>query len=104
MSPKRTTPLKPPPPSDELTDEWGIYDPEQAGIPALLKRLGRPVLRAAPTSARRDRRRGLRPERSAEGVGLALQEVRRRAGLVADEELPLVAGNPARAMRFALKA
>lgn len=104
MSPKRPAPPKPSPTSDELTDEWGIYDPEKAGIPALLKRLGRPVLRAAPTSTRRDRRRGLRPERSAEGVGLALNEVRRRAGLLPDEDPSLAAGNPARAMRFALKA
>lgn len=91
----------------KITDEWGIYDPEKAGIPALFARLGRPILRAAPTSSRKERRRALRPERSTEGVGLALAEARRRAGYDgADDTLehPLVGGNPARAMRLALRA
>ena len=99
----------------KITDEWGIYDPEKAGIPALFARLGRPILRAAPTSSRKERRRALRPERSTEGVGLALAEARRRAGYDAPEragyeapedglEHPLVGGNPARAMRLALRA
>lgn len=91
----------------KITDEWGIYDPEKAGIPALFARLGRPILRAAPTSSRKERRRALRPERSTEGVGLALAEARRRAGYDgADDALehPLVGGNPARAMRLALRA
>ena len=37
MSPKRPSPLKPPAAADDwkITDEWGIYDPEKAGIPAL---------------------------------------------------------------------
>lgn len=95
--------------SDEwkITDEWGIYDPEKAGIPALFARLGRPILRAAPTSSRKERRRALRPERSGEGVGLALAEARRRAGYDTPEgslEPLLAAGNPARAMRLALRA
>ena len=91
----------------KITDEWGIYDPEKAGIPALFARLGRPILRAAPTSSRKERRRALRPERSSEGVGLALAEVRRRAGYDTPEDgldHPLVGGNPARAMRLALRA
>ena len=91
----------------KITDEWGIYDPEKAGIPALFARLGRPILRAAPTNSRKERRRALRPERSAEGVGLALAEARRRAGYEQPEDVldhPLVGGNPARAMRLALRA
>jgi hypothetical protein len=91
----------------KITDEWGIYDPEKAGIPALFARLGRPILRAAPTSSRKERRRALRPERSSEGVGLALAEARRRAGYDAPEaglDHPLVGNNPARAMRLALRA
>ncbi|MEZ5419419.1 MAG: hypothetical protein R2708_19050 [Vicinamibacterales bacterium] len=106
MSPKRPASAKPPSTSDDwkITDEWGIYDPEKAGIPALFKRLGRPVLRAAPSSARRERRRALRPQRSAEGVAVVLDEVRKRAGLLPADDHPLVGGNPARAMRLALKA
>jgi hypothetical protein len=91
----------------KLTDEWGIYDPEKAGIPALFARLGRPILRAAPTSSRQERRRAPRPARSTEGIGPALAEARRRAGYDAPEdglEPPLVEGNPARAMRLALRA
>jgi hypothetical protein len=108
MSSKRP-PTKTGSKSDEwkITDEWGIYDPEKAGIPALFARLGRPILRAAPSSSRRERRRAQRPERSAEGVGLALAEARRRAGYDTPEdavELPLAGGNPARAMRLALRA
>ncbi len=90
------------------TDEWGIYDPAKAGMPALFARLGRPILRAAPTNARKERRRAQRPERPSEGVGLAIAEARRRAGIEADcepvAEYPLVGGNPARAMRLALRA
>lgn len=106
MSPKRPTPLKPPAAADDwkITDEWGIYDPEKAGIPALFRRLGRPVLRAAPSSSRKERRRAHRPERSEEGVGLALAEAKRRAGYVEEDEMPMLGGNPARAMRMALKA
>lgn len=91
----------------KITDEWGIYDPEKAGIPALFARLGRPILRAAPTTSRKERRRALRPERSTEGVGLALAEARRRAGYDTPDdglEQALVGGNPARAMRLALRA
>ncbi len=106
MSPKRPTPLKPPAAADDwkITDEWGIYDPEKAGIPALFRRLGRPVLRAAPSTSRKERRRAQRPERSEEGVGLALAEAKRRAGYVVEDEMPTRGGNPARAMRMALKA
>jgi hypothetical protein len=106
MSPKRPATSRPSPPPDEwkITDEWGIYDPEKAGIPALFKRLGRPVLRAAGSSARKERRRAHRPERSTEGVALVLNEVRARAGLLPQDEHPLAGGNPARAMRLALKA
>ncbi len=103
MSTKRPTPKTSAP-----TDEWGIYDPAKAGMPALFARLGRPILRAAPTNSRRERRRALRPERPAEGVGLAIAEARRRAGLDRDldesVEHPLVGGNPARAVRLALRA
>lgn len=106
MSPKRPSPLKPPAAADDwkITDEWGIYDPEKAGIPALFRRLGRPVLRAAPSTSRKERRRAHRPERSDEGVGLALAEAKRRAGYDVDDEMPMLGGNPARAMRLALKA
>lgn len=106
MSPKRPSPLKPPAAADDwkITDEWGIYDPEKAGIPALFRRLGRPVLRAAPSTSRKERRRAHRPERSDEGVGLALAEAKRRAGYDVDDEMPMLGGNPARAMRMALKA
>ncbi|MEZ5421093.1 MAG: hypothetical protein R2708_27665 [Vicinamibacterales bacterium] len=106
MSPKHP-PQKTGAPADEwkVTDEWGIADPDKAGIPALFARLGRPVLRAAPTSARRERRRALRPDRSGEGVG----DCRSAAGgldPVTDEVAagPLVGNNPARAMRLALRA
>jgi hypothetical protein len=99
---------RPPSKTSAPTDEWGIYDPAKAGMPALFARLGRPILRAAPTNSRRERRRAQRPERPAEGVGLAIAEARRRAGLDRDidetVEHPLVGGNPARAMRLALRA
>ena len=106
MSTKRPMPLKPPASADDwkITDEWGIYDPEKAGIPALFRRLGRPVLRAAPSSSKRERRRAHRPERTNEGVGLALAEAKRRAGYDTEDEMPMLGGNPARAMRVALKA
>lgn len=100
MATKR--PLKPASTVD-ITDEWGIYDPTKAGMPALFARLGRPVLQAAPTSARRERHRARRPERSSEGVGLAIAEALRRAGREAADDLPLAAGNPARALRIALR-
>lgn len=87
-----------------ITDEWGMYDPQKAGIPALFARLGRPVLTAAPATSKKERRRALRPERTAEGVGLAIAEAQQRAGLVAPDKLPPAGGNPARAMRLALKA
>jgi hypothetical protein len=92
----------------KITDEWGIYDPAKAGMPALFARLGRPILRAAPTSARKERRRALRPERSSEGVGLAIAEVLKRVALNSaggeSPEIPIAGGNPARAMRLALRA
>ena len=87
MSKKR--PLAPP---ASPTDEWGIYDPAKAGMQALYSRLGRPILRASDASQRRDRRRANRPERSADGVGLAIQEAKRRAGLM--EAPPLVPPPP----------
>ena len=106
MPPKRPTPLNPPATADDwkITDEWGIYDPEKAGIPALFRRLGRPVLRAAPSTSRKERRRAHRPERSDEGVGLALAEAKRRAGYEMDDEMPMLGGNPGRALRLALRA
>ncbi len=77
-------------------------------MPALFARLGRPILRAAPTSARKERRRALRPERSSEGVGLAIAEVLKRVALNSgggeSPEIPIAGGNPARAMRLALRA
>jgi translation initiation factor IF-2 len=79
MSKKR--PLAPP---ASPTDEWGIYDPAKAGMQALYSRLGRPILRASAASERRQRRRAFRPERPADGVGLALQEAKRRANLLVD--------------------
>ncbi|MGE0813742.1 MAG: hypothetical protein AB7O28_05445 [Vicinamibacterales bacterium] len=105
MSPKR-------PPSNErpaqdawqITDEWGIYDPAKAGMQALYARLGKPVLRDS-TPARKHRRRAARPERSAEGVGEALNEARRRAGLLPPSgEFEAIPQSPARAMRAALQA
>ena len=70
-----------PPPSP--TDEWGIYDPAKAGMQALYTRLGRPVIRASAASTRRERKRAGRPDRSADGVGMAIQEARRRAEVLA---------------------
>ena len=83
MSKKR--PLAPP---ASPTDEWGIYDPAKAGMQALYSRLGRPVIRASEASQRRERRRASRPERPADGVGLALQEARRRAEAIATATVP----------------
>ena len=109
MSSKRLSP-KPSATADDwkITDEWGIYDPAKAGMPALFARLGRPILQAPASNSRRERRRALRPERTSEGVGLAIAEARRRAGLDSgvneSTEPPLVGGNPARAMRLALRA
>ena len=61
------------------TDEWGIYDPSKAGMQALYQRLGRPVLRASAASERRARRRAAKSDRPADGVGLAIEEAKRRA-------------------------
>ena len=90
-----------------LTDEWGIYDPAKAGMQALYARLGRPVLRASPKSVRQERRRGFRPERPADGVGLAIEEAMIRAGMMkarGQTEPPAVPVSPARALRIALKS
>jgi hypothetical protein len=76
MSKKR--PLAPASP----TDEWGIYDPAKAGMQALYSRLGRPIIRASEASERRARRRGLKMDRPADGVGMAIEEAKRRAGLI----------------------
>jgi hypothetical protein len=65
------------------TDEWGIYDPSKAGMQALYSRLGRPILRASEKSERRARRREGKSDRPAEGVGLAIEEAKRRAGIIA---------------------
>jgi hypothetical protein len=102
MPPKRLPP-KDTPSRDtwQITDEWGIYDPAKAGMQALYARLGRPILSASPASTRRERRRGQRPERSREGVGLAIEEARRRAELVTSAGA--ISQSPARAMRAALK-
>lgn len=109
MSSKRPSPKAPSTSSEwSITDEWGIYDPAKAGMPALFARLGRPILQAAASNPRKERRRAQRPERSSEGVGMAIAEARRRAGIALDGddsvEHPLAGGNPARAMRLALKA
>ena len=77
MAKKR--PLAPP---ASPTDEWGIYDPAKAGMQALYSRLGRPILRASAASERRERKRASRPERPPDGVGMAIQEAKRRAGLI----------------------
>jgi hypothetical protein len=90
MSKKR--PLAPP---ASPTDEWGIYDPSKAGMQALFSRLGRPILRAGAASERRERKRASRPDRPAEGVGMAIQEARRRAGLItAANAAPVPAPEP----------
>lgn len=104
MPPKRL-PAKDKPSRDDwqITDEWGIYDPAKAGMQALYARLGRPILSAAPTNARRERRRAARPERSSDGVGLAIQEARRRAGLENNCPSDVIPQSPARALRAALK-
>ncbi len=90
-----------------ITDEWGIYDPAKAGMQALFAKLGRPVLRASAKKARQERRRGYRPERPSDGVGLAIEEAMIRAGRMsakAEPEAPLpVPVSPARAVRIALK-
>jgi hypothetical protein len=65
------------------TDEWGIYDPSKAGMQALYSRLGRPILRASEKSERRARRREGKSDRPADGVGLAIEEAKRRAGIIA---------------------
>ena len=73
---------KPPVPAP-ATDEWGIYDPSKAGMQALYSRLGRPILRASAKSERRARRREAKIDRPSEGVGLAIEEAKRRAGIIA---------------------
>ncbi|HUU32525.1 MAG TPA: hypothetical protein VMW48_00615 [Vicinamibacterales bacterium] len=94
--------------SAPITDEWGIYDPAKAGMQALYAKLGRPVLRASEKSTRQARRRGFRPERPNDGVGLAIQEAMIRAGMMdAKGEpigTPVVPESSARAVRIALKS
>ncbi len=101
---KRPTPTE----RDAITDEWGIYDPAKAGMQALYAKLGRPILRASAKSVRQERRRGYRPERSGDGVGLAIQEAMDRADKMSSvaetAEMPIVPVSPARAVRIALKA
>jgi hypothetical protein len=80
--PNRMTKKRPLVPASP-TDEWGIYDPAKAGMQALYSRLGRPIIRASEASERRARRRGLKMERPADGVGMAIEEAKRRAGLIA---------------------
>ncbi|MEZ5291459.1 MAG: hypothetical protein R2745_10270 [Vicinamibacterales bacterium] len=105
MSPKRPpSNERPAPDAWQITDEWGIYDPAKAGMQALYARLGKPVLRDS-TPPRKHRRRAARPERPAEGVGEALNEARRRAGLLPPSgEFEAIPQSPARAMRAALHA
>lgn len=74
---------KRPPDPAAPTDEWGIYDPAKAGMQALYSRLGRPIIRTSEASERRARRRGLKMDRPADGVGMAIEEAKRRAGLLA---------------------
>ncbi len=93
-----------------LTDEWGIYDPAKAGMQALYARLGRPVLRASAKSVRQERRRAFRPERPADGVGLAIEEAMIRAGVMnaaartGAEPAPAARVSAARAVRLAAAA
>lgn len=42
-----TAHIKPTTPSQPVVDEWGFYDPDQAGLAAVLERLD--ARRAAPT-------------------------------------------------------
>lgn len=101
---KRTPAQKPDAGDDwQITDEWGIYDPGKAGMPALFKRLGRPVLQASSKTTRSERRRAHRPERTTHGVGMALEEARRRAGLMPPDGFEPISQSPARAMRNALR-
>jgi hypothetical protein len=102
----KRSPAKQPSPAEELhiTDEWGMADPAKAGMPALFKRLGHPVLHAAQSTPRRERRRGLRPERPPDGVGLAIAEARRRAEQEAKPKVEAIGQSPARAMREAMRA
>ncbi len=94
----------PSPDRGSLTDEWGIYDPAKAGMQALYARLGRPVLRESAKKARLESRRGFRPERPNDGVGLAIQEAMVRAGVFEPKEDEGTAVSPAQAVRIALKA
>lgn len=100
--PKRPTS----PDREPITNEWGIYDPAKAGMQALYAKLGRPVLRASSKKSRQERRRAFRVERPNDGVGLAIEEAMRRAGVLeakAGVEPPPVPVSPARAVRMALK-
>jgi hypothetical protein len=36
-----------PPPARPAKDEWGVYDPQQAGLAALFARLDRPAVKPA---------------------------------------------------------
>jgi hypothetical protein len=109
---KRSSAKHPSSPEEwQITDEWGMADPAKAGMPALFKRLGHPVLHAAQSTPRRERRRALRPERPPDGVGLAIAEARRRAEQVAKSEtkpegkpeFETIGQSPARAMREVMK-
>jgi hypothetical protein len=44
----------PQPPARPAMDEWGVYDPQQAGLAALFARLDRPTKAAVSDSARAD--------------------------------------------------
>lgn len=103
--PKRTPSVEPAPPAKPVapTDEWGIYDPAKAGMQALYARLGRPILRASARSVRLERRRGFRPERPNDGVGLAIEEAMLRAGIMEPKDDAAMPASAARAMRMALK-
>lgn len=96
MSSKRPVPEPAP-----AIDEWGIYDPAKAGMQALYARLGKPVIRASSKSLRQQRRQGLRPERTNEGVGLAIEEAMRRADqMTAAARPPVVGLSPAHAVKL----
>lgn len=59
LRPPRNTPM---PPNRPPVDEWGIYDPEQAGLAALFERL--------------DARRMKEPENNA--LAASMEELKRR--------------------------
>ncbi len=87
-----------------VTDEWGMYDPAKAGMQALYARLGRPVLRASSKTVKKERRRAAVPERTNEGVGLAIEEAMLRAGVMDAKAAPVAAVPPAKAVRQVLKS